>query len=146
MTVRPASSNDVPGMAALSGVLGYVATPSAFDARLQRVLSRAEDIVLVADLDRQVVGWLHGSEQPLLTSDRSAEILALVVDGTQRRRGVGRQLIAAFEAWCSARGIVQVCVRSNVVRPESHAFYERLGYDRVKSQHVYRKPVPPAAR
>jgi hypothetical protein len=30
-------------------------------------------------------------------------------------------------------------VRSNVVRAESHPFYERLGYVRSKTQHAYRK-------
>jgi hypothetical protein len=32
-------------------------------------------------------------------------------------------------------------VRSNVVRAESHQFYERLGYARVKTQHAYRKRI-----
>jgi predicted N-acetyltransferase YhbS len=30
-----------------------------------------------------------------------------------------------------------------VVRAESHPFYERLGFARVKTQHAYLKPVPP---
>ena len=30
-------------------------------------------------------------------------------------------------------------VRSNVVRHESHPFYERVGYERTKTQHAYRK-------
>jgi hypothetical protein len=32
-----------------------------------------------------------------------------------------------------------MAVRSNVTRTESHPFYERLGYARVKTQHAYRK-------
>jgi hypothetical protein len=39
----------------------------------------------------------------------------------------------------SGNGIV---VRSNVLRPESHGFYESLGYIRTKSQHVYSKCLP----
>ena len=34
-------------------------------------------------------------------------------------------------------------VRSNVTRPESHPFYERLGYERIKTQHSYRKTLAP---
>ena len=45
-----------------------------------------------------------------------------------------------------ARGLPEVSVRSNVVREESHPFYERLGYTRAKTQHVYRKALPPGAR
>jgi hypothetical protein len=32
-----------------------------------------------------------------------------------------------------------VSLRSNIVRPESHAFYEKIGYARFKTQHAYRK-------
>ena len=31
----------------------------------------------------------------------------------------------------------EIVVRSNVVRPESHPFYEKIGYERKKTQHVY---------
>jgi GNAT superfamily N-acetyltransferase len=52
---------------------------------------------------------------------------------------VGRALVAEVEGWASARGLREVSVRSNVARAESHPFYERLGYVRAKTQHVYRK-------
>jgi hypothetical protein len=32
-------------------------------------------------------------------------------------------------------------VRSNVARELSHPFYESLGYERAKTQHVYRKTL-----
>jgi len=66
-------------------------------------------------------------------------LLGLVVDARQRRQGVGRRLVAAVEAWAARRGLELVSVRSNVARAESHPFYERLGYARVKTQHAYRK-------
>ena len=34
-------------------------------------------------------------------------------------------------------------VRSDIVRAESHPFYQRVGYERAKTQHVYRKRLPP---
>jgi GNAT superfamily N-acetyltransferase len=61
------------------------------------------------------------------------------VDACARRSGAGRALVAAIERWAASRGVAQVSVRSNVVRVESHPFYERLGYTRVKTQHSYRK-------
>ena len=39
------------------------------------------------------------------------------------------------------RGLENVSVRSNVVRLESHPFYERAGYVRVKTQHAYWKRI-----
>jgi hypothetical protein len=35
--------------------------------------------------------------------------------------------------------VTEISVGSNVVRPESHPFYEHLGYQRAKTQHAYRK-------
>jgi len=32
-------------------------------------------------------------------------------------------------------------VRSNVARAQSHPFYAAMGYDRVKTQHVYCKAL-----
>ena len=34
-----------------------------------------------------------------------------------------------------------IVVRSNVVRPESHPFYEKIGYERKKTQHVYARSL-----
>ena len=75
----------------------------------------------------------------MLEMGERVEIVGLVVDSVARRSGVGRALVAAAEHWARSRGIDEVFVRSNVVRPESHPFYERIGYLLSKTQHVYRK-------
>jgi GNAT superfamily N-acetyltransferase len=96
--------------------------------------------VLVAEsATGETVGWLHGAEQELLESGRRCEILGLVIDPEHRGQGIGRCLVGAVEAWARARDLKQMTVRSNVVRTESHPFYERLGYARAKTQHAYRK-------
>jgi GNAT superfamily N-acetyltransferase len=89
-----------------------------------------------------VVGWIHGAEQELLDSGRRCEITGLVVDPPARGQGVGRRLVEAVEAWAAARGLGQLAVRSNIIRVESHPFYERLGFVRAKTQHAYRKQLP----
>jgi GNAT superfamily N-acetyltransferase len=55
---------------------------------------------------------------------------------------VGRRLVAAVETWAIGRGLEEVAVRSNVTRIESHPFYERLGFIRMKTSHIYGKPIP----
>jgi GNAT superfamily N-acetyltransferase len=55
--------------------------------------------------------------------------------------GVGRNLVGAVESWARDRGIETVSVRSNIVRVEAHPFYQSMGFDRVKTQHAYRKKV-----
>ena len=142
LTIRGASLEDAPRLAELSGVLGYPVSASVMSHRLQRVLLRAGEVVLLAERpDGVALGWVHGSEQELLESGSRCEILGLVVDQQHRREGVGRQLVEAVEGWARQRSIDHVAVRSNVTRAESHPFYERLGYQRVKTQHSYRKSL-----
>jgi GNAT superfamily N-acetyltransferase len=62
-----------------------------------------------------------------------------VVDEQARGAGVGRALMARAEQWARDHGCVAVTLRTNVVRTEAHAFYEKLGYGNVKTQHAYRK-------
>jgi GNAT superfamily N-acetyltransferase len=140
VSIRRATLRDAPRLAALSEVLGYPVAVETIAQRLRRLLERTEEVVLVAELaPGRVVGWLHAAEQELLESGRRCEILGLVVDGDHRDQGVGRRLVDAVESWASTRGLEQMAVRSNVVRTESHPFYERLGYVRTKTQHAYRK-------
>jgi GNAT superfamily N-acetyltransferase len=142
LTIRTALLRDAPDLASLSGVLGYPVGNETLARRLANLLGRHEDIVLVAEVaPGQVVGWLHGAEQELLESGRRCEIVGLVVDAAYRGQGVGRQLVAAVEDWAARRGLEKIVVRSNVVRTESHPFYERLGYVRTKTQHAYRKQL-----
>ena len=70
-----------------------------------------------------------------------AEVVGLVVDADARRAGAGRRLVAAAEDWARAQGMGELFLRSNVVRPEAHAFYPALGFERSKTQHVYRKAL-----
>ena len=89
-----------------------------------------------------IAGWLHGEEQELLESGRRCEITGLVVAPEARGNGVGRTLVMALEQWARARSLRVIAVRSNVARAESHPFYERLGFVKVKTQHAYRKQLP----
>lgn len=52
-----------------------------------------------------------------------------------------RVLVDAAEQWASQRGLHLVVVRSNVMRSESHPFYEKIGYQRTATSHLYRKNV-----
>ncbi len=134
---------DASRLARLSAVLGYPVSADTMEHRLRRVLARAEDLILVADSSGAgIVGWIHAAERDTLESDLRCEILGLIVDPEHRGRGVGRRLVAAVETWAIGRGLEEVAVRSNVTRIVSHPFYERLCFIRMKTSHIYRKPIP----
>jgi GNAT superfamily N-acetyltransferase len=146
--VRAAVPADAAVIARLSAQLGYPAEATVFEARLRRLLDSPLHAVLVAagkpapakagDALAGLVGLEH---RITLESGERAEIVGLVVDAAARRAGVGRALVAAAEAWTRGRGLDTLFLRSNVVRPEAHAFYPGLGFARTKTQHVYSKRV-----
>jgi GNAT superfamily N-acetyltransferase len=143
--VRSAAPSDAAAIARLSGQLGYPVAVQALATRLERLLESDDQAVYVAtDARGEVVGWIHGAEQLLVESGARCEILGLVVDEVVRRSGIGRQLVEAAEQWALGRRLNEVSVRSAVSRAESHSFYEQVGYERVKSQHVYRKRLAAA--
>ncbi len=140
--IRSAALEDASHLAELSELLGYPVPEDVVARRLERLIGRAEETVLVAEsASGQVVGWVHGSEQELLEAGRRCEILGLVVHSEHRDVGLGRQLVEAVEEWATSRGLKQISVQSNVLRAEAHPFYERLGYARAKTQHAYRKQL-----
>ena len=141
LIIRPATINDADRIAELSGTLGYPAEAEAMARRLAGILAHETHAVVVAEVAGEVVGWIHGAEQQMLEFDVRCEILGLVVAADQRGQGVGRRLVEAVEEWARTRGLSGVSVRSIVIRPESHPFYERIGYVRVKTQHAYRKKL-----
>ncbi len=140
--IRTARAADAAEIAALSGELGYGVAATEMAARLARLLARTDGTVLVAEQPgKRVIGWTHVAQVEILEYGTRAEILGLVVDVSSRRSGAGRRLVAAAETWARDRGLRQIAVRSNITRAESHPFYERLGYERWKTQHAYRKTL-----
>ncbi|MGB9593658.1 MAG: GNAT family N-acetyltransferase, partial [Anaerolineae bacterium] len=106
---------------------------------LRTIGQRPDHAVFVAEAEGVVVGWVHVYAVATLESPAHAEIGGLVVDEAHRGRGIGRALMERAEAWARGMGLHTVRLRSNVIRAEAHAFYERIGYAPVKTQKVFAK-------
>lgn len=140
VTVRVATPADAPQIARLSGQLGYPTTPEEAVQRLAQLEGDARHAVYVAEsAPGQVVGWIHVEECHLIESYTRAEINGLVIEEGHRSRGTGRILMEHAEQWARARGCSAVVLRSNVIRNRAHAFYEKLGYQTLKTQKYFRK-------
>ena len=134
--------SDAARLAELSEVLGYPVEPQVMRRRLESILPKPDHVVFVAEVAPElIVGWIHAAEHDILEVGSFCEILGLVVAADQRGEGIGRRLVEQVEHWALERGLEELSVRSNVTRLESHLFYERLGYARVKTQHAYRKRI-----
>src|SRR5205809_813414 len=125
MTIRSALKTDAIRIAALSEELGYPAQPEEISQRLEQLLTRSDHLVLVAQSSSgEVVGWTQASEQQVLEVGRYCEILGLIIATNRRGHGIGRLLVQHIKEWAAERGLDQIAVRSNVLRKESHPFYE----------------------
>ena len=141
LTIRAARLSDADAIAALTKQLGYTTEPSAVADRLSRILARTDQQFVVADLGGRTIGWTHVVRVEYVEAAAFVTIGGLVVDGDHRKQGVGRRLLAYAEAWAAQHGCSVVRLSSTVARTEAHAFYERLGYTKLKTQYSFGKPV-----
>ena len=137
LTLRSAEPRHAGGMAGLSAQLGYPCQEADLARRLAAVIGREDHVVLVAELDGVLVGWIHGFCAFRIESPAFAEIGGLVVDQAHRGAGIGRRLVAATAEWAAAKELRQLRVRTNVVRAESQPFYLALRFRPVKQQAVF---------
>ncbi len=142
MVVRPMTLSDSRDVASLSNQLGYPSTTSDIEKRLGTMTQGADFGAFVAEAtDRRVVGWIQVYVVRLVEADAYAEIGGLVVDAHSRGQGVGKALLAACEKWAIERGYSTMSVHSNMKRSEAPPFYEGMGYNIGKTQHVFQKGI-----
>jgi len=140
LNIREALPSDAQRIAVLALQLGYEVPPAHAQRRLSARTEGHE--VFVAVVPRVgVVGWLEAVIESHLLSSRSLLIAGLVVDDEYRTVGIGKSLLLHAEKWGRDRKCAFARVRSNVVRERAHGFYEREGYARMKSQHIFEKPL-----
>lgn len=138
-TIRLAAAADAEDLARLSGQLGYPSTAEEAIGRLRAVSQYREHAVFVAEVDGRLAGWIHVFLRPSLTTEPSVEVAGLVVDEHTRSHGIGQGLLAEAERWAVEQDYHTVTLRSNVKRLRAHAFYERLGYETIKTSKSFRK-------
>jgi GNAT superfamily N-acetyltransferase len=138
--IRLANQEDVEALANLAGQLGYAVTVQQISHRLAILLARTEEhAVFVADRNGQVLGWVHAHTYRSLLDDPKMEIEGLIVDETARGQGIGEGLMQAAEARAKKMGCGSVYLHSKVIRAGAHEFYERIGYEMIKSHFEFRK-------
>ena len=138
--VREALLSDAQRIVALLLQLGYEVPLAHVEACLrERDPNRAFLVAVVPRVG--VVGCVTVSERRALLAVKRAEIESLVVEDEYRGNGIGALLVDAAEAWARRRGCTSLRLLSNVVRERAHGFYGRLGYDVLKTEHVFQKQL-----
>lgn len=127
--VRDARAADAEAMSRLCEQLGYPAQSGAMPQRLIRLQRDSNARALVADAGEGPVGLATVHLRHTINHEAPiAQLTLLVVDESQRSRGVGRALVEEAERWARAQGCHRIVVTTALQRAGAHAFYERIGY------------------
>lgn len=138
--IRPARREDAARLAELSAQLGYPCSTQRMKSRLASLLKDRTHAVLVAEIPSgAVVAWVHVYARTLVESDLHAEIGGMVVDERFRGRRIGKALLEQAEQWARKKKLRSVYLRSNIIREAAHAFYQKAGYKKIKTQHAFLK-------
>ena len=110
--------------------LGYPTSSDEMEGRLAGILSDSGYLTLIAEAREVAVGIIGiGVGRYYEKNGVYGRLLALVVDGGWRGRGVGASLVAQGERWLKERGATAIVVNSGRRRIDAHRFYRRLGYE-----------------
>ena len=133
--VRTATAADAEALAILNREeMGYDYTPEATAEKLELLLNDGKNGIFVAELDGQVVGYVHLNDYDLLYMPPMKNIMGIAVSKDHRRQGIGRLLLEAAERWARESGAAGVRLVSGETRVGAHAFYRALGYQGSKMQ------------
>lgn len=133
--IREALLADAPALARLNTVaMGYDYPEDRTAEKLAVILADSRAKILVAELAGRVAGYLHLEDYEVLYVNSMKNIMGIAVAPDCRRMGIGRQLLAAGEAWAREQGAQAIRLVSGESRTDAHAFYRALGFAGNKMQ------------
>lgn len=140
--IRLAQVTDVEEISRLSLELGYPNTLESTSFCLRAFLESSRHFVAVMpDSENSLLGWVAAERRLWLDSGEAIEITGLIVSTSARRKKIGQSLVMTAEEWAKKQGFESVRVCSNIIRKESHPFYQNIGFRLDKTQHLYKKDL-----
>ena len=131
LIVRRAESRDAAEISACLLALGYATSEELVCQKLALLLGTANDAIFVAqDPNSSILLGVASAHvfQLFHAPGQITRLTSLAVRAGAHGKGVGRELVAAVEAWSWASGARRVEVTSGDHRPEAHSFYQAIGY------------------
>jgi GNAT superfamily N-acetyltransferase len=130
--VRPVNPDDASAVAGLLEQLGYPADESGVRDRIAAWADDDRGGAFAATIGDRLVGCAAIYVVPFFERPGSrARLVALVVDGEHRKRGIGRLLVGQAHEFARRRGAVEIEVTSRRERADADRFYTGLGFSDV---------------
>ncbi|MDP9227196.1 MAG: GNAT family N-acetyltransferase [Actinomycetota bacterium] len=137
--MREPQREDAGDLTDLLSQLGYPASQSELERRLEAIDHLPDDLVLVVEAAGELVAVASLHIGQLFHLDgRWGRITSVVVREEWRHQGIGRQLLGNVEEMARARGCVLLGVTSGDWREDAHEFYRRMGYEEAGRQFLKR--------
>ena len=158
VVVRRAIEADLPALGRLGALLmrvHYAFDPARFLAAhdgadegyawfLRTQLAEPDSVVLVAERDRDVIGYVYAGLEPLSWKelrDAAGFIHDVVVDERGRRAGVARALIDRAVEWLRSRGAPRVMLWTADQNAAAQRLFERVGFRRTMIEMTMELPT-----
>lgn len=140
MKIRIANLSDSKAIQKLNSIeLHYDYPLEDTTNKLELILSLDWQIIYVAEIDGQVAGYVQAHKYIGTFGDLFVNIMGLAVSKDFQGNGVGKALMFAAENWAQEIGAEGVRLNSGSERTEAHKFYEKIGYDKAKTQAKFQK-------
>ena len=137
----------LPAVAALCDELGYAAEAGGVAGRFPALHKHLDHGLFVAVDDAgAVIGFIHVLARRTLHAEAAAQVVAMAVARTHRRRGIGTLLLTRAEAWAADQGLAAVMLYSRDGRDDAHGFYAAAGYRPAVGLSRYDKPLASASK
>lgn len=145
MIVRALEAADIAGWVDLRAALWPDQPRDALDAEGRAAIAANPPLhVFVAEFDDALAGFIEfGFRSYAEGCDTSPVpyVEGWYVRDDARRRGVGRALMQAVEAWCRAHGFVELGSDANADNRLSRRVHAALGFDEVETLVVFRRAL-----
>lgn len=135
--LRFAKAEDATALVHLLNELGYPSDEKIIQDRLSKIKERNGQVILAVNEDQEVLGCVHVFIDLRLAKGETGEIVSLVVKTDARGQRIGKQLLDAAKNWLAENDCTKIRVRANSIRKQAHQFYERLGFDEIKTQKIF---------
>ena len=128
MMIRKAQPEDGDAILPMAAELAtsFVVDADAFGVNFHQCLCDDSSLVLVAEIDGLLAGYLLGFDRiAFFANGRVSGVEEIYVKPDLRGKGVGRSLMRKFEEWAECRGAAQVVVCTR----RASDFYSSIGYE-----------------
>lgn len=139
--IREATLDDLVELMLLINEMGYPTTASEMKARFNLIFNHANYKTFVAVVNGEIAGMVGLCTGLFYEMNGSyMRILTLIVKHHSRKKGIGKLLMSASEAWAIAHGLTAVYINcgNRTEREEAHQFYKNNGYI-VKSSGYFKR-------